>query len=66
MHKVEAALDKMATALTKLASPDETVRAMRQHSAETDHVLELRLIDMDIFGVRCPHCPSFHLEWRTK
>lgn len=42
------------------------ITSMLDHCAETDHVLELRLIDTDVFGVRCsaPHCP-FHTEWRT-
>lgn len=66
MHRVENALDRMADALVKIAKPDESVAAMRKHAAETDHVLELRLLDLDVFGVRCPHCPTFHLEWRTK
>jgi hypothetical protein len=61
-----SAMGRMAEALEKIAAPDLTLREMRAHAAETDHVLQLRLLDLDVFGVSCsaPNCP-FRTEWRT-
>ena len=59
-----SALQGVGYALLNLKD-NTTVVEMREHAAEHDCVLMLRLIDLDTFGVTCSKHNEFHLEWRT-
>lgn len=65
LERVHSALSGIGWAILSLSSKP-AVTEMLDHCAITDHVLELRLIDTEVFGVRCtgPEC-SFRTEWRT-
>lgn len=61
----QLALESIAHSLVVITD-DQVQRQMIDHAKDTDHILELRLIDLDVFGVRCTDstCP-FRTEWRV-
>lgn len=61
-----SAIQGIEKALSILAAGDEVIKEVRAHMAEYDHPFTMRLIDLDVFGITCAHCPVEHYEWRPR
>lgn len=61
------AVEGIEKALTLLAAGDRVITDVRAHMAEHDHLFILRLLDLDVFGLKCSmNCPDQHYEWRPR